>query len=35
MQLSAAVGNAVSDIQRGFSVGAFDLTYIHSCFMIL
>jgi hypothetical protein len=35
MKHSAAAGNAVSDIQIGFSIGAFDLTYIHSYFMTL
>lgn len=35
MQHSAAAGNAVSDIQVGFSIGAFDLIYIHSHFMTL
>jgi len=33
MQHSVAAGNGVSDIQIGFSIGAFDLTYIYSYFM--
>jgi hypothetical protein len=33
MQHSVAAGNAVSDIQIGFSVGASDLTYIYFYFM--
>jgi len=35
MQHSAAAGNAVSGTQIGFSIGAFDLTYIQSYFMNL
>jgi len=35
IQHSVTAGNAVSAIHIGFSIGAFDLTYIHSYFMTL